>query len=60
MSANMLLNSEGNYRLQFADFLDRFASDIAGEEEWSSYIVTQYPDEFLEEMRRCCVRLTIG
>ena len=48
----------GNYRRQFADFLDRLASGEVDNDEWSSFIVTQYPDEFLEEMRRCTVRLT--
>lgn len=47
----------GNYRQQFADFLDRLASGIVDSDEWSSFIVTHYPDEFLEEMRRCTVRL---
>ena len=48
----------GNYRRQFADFLDRLASGEFDSDEWSSLIVTHYPDEFLEEMRRCTVRLT--
>jgi hypothetical protein len=50
----------GDYRLQFADFLDRLATAPVGAEEWSSFVVTQYPDEFLEEVRRRCVRLACG
>ena len=48
---------QGNYRRQFADFLDRLASRAVDNDEWSSFIITHYPDEFLEEMRRCTVRL---
>ncbi len=51
---------QGNYRRQFADFLDRLALTPVGLEEWQSFIVIQYPDEFLEEMRRCTVRLGGG
>jgi hypothetical protein len=47
----------GNFRQQFADFLDRLASGPVSKDEWSNFVVTQYPDEFLEEMRRCTVRL---
>jgi hypothetical protein len=50
----------GDYRLQFADFLDRLAAAPVGAEEWSSFVVTHYPDEFLEEARRRCVRLACG
>jgi hypothetical protein len=50
----------GNYRLQFADFLDRLAAARVSVEEWQSFVVTHYPDEFLEEMRRCTVRLRGG
>jgi hypothetical protein len=49
-----------NYRRQFADFLDRHATSPVDGEEWSSFVVTQYPDEFLEVLRRCTVRLAIG
>lgn len=54
-----VLLQRGNYRLQFADFLDRFAAGTAHDDEWSSFVVTHYQDEFLEEMRRCTVRLGI-
>jgi len=50
----------GNYRRQFADFLDRLAAGQVDKDEWSSFVITHYPDEFLEEMRRCTVRLAIG
>lgn len=50
----------GNYRQQFADFLDRLAAGTVDSDEWSSFAVVHYPDEFLEEMRRCTVRLGIG
>ena len=50
----------GNYRFQFADFLDRLAAAPVSVEEWQSFAVTHYPDEFLEEMRRCTVRLRGG
>jgi hypothetical protein len=59
MGAAILLR-RGNYRRQFADFLDRLASGTAHADEWSSFVITQYPDEFLEEMRRCTVRLGGG
>lgn len=59
MDAAILLQ-RGNYRRQFADFLDRLASGTAHADEWSSFVITQYPDEFLEEMRRCAVRLGGG
>jgi len=55
-----VLLEHGNYRRQFADFLERLASGTAHDEEWSSFVITQYPDEFLEEMRRCTVRLGGG
>lgn len=50
----------GNYRRQFADFLDRLAISGVDRDEWSSFIIVHYLDEFLEEMRRCTVRLAIG
>ena len=55
-----ILIQQGDYRTQYASFLDRLASGTAHEMEWSSFVVTHYPDEFLEEMRRCTVRLSIG
>lgn len=60
MAGSAILLQEGNYRQQFADFLDRLASGSVHTEEWSSFVVTQYRDEFLEEMRRCTVRLGGG
>ena len=60
MSEPPILLHKGDYRKQFAAFLDRLASGTSHESEWSSFVVTQYPDEFLEEMRRCTVRLSIG
>jgi hypothetical protein len=55
-----ILLRRGDYRRQFADFLDRLAAGSAHPDEWSSFVVTHYPDEFLEEMRRCTVRLGGG
>jgi hypothetical protein len=56
-----ILLQRGNYRQQFADFLDRLALGTAHADEWSSFVITHYhPDEFLEEMRRCTVRLGGG
>ena len=44
-------------RSSFAEFLERLASDQVSTAEWERFIVTHYQDEFLEEMRRCTVRL---
>jgi hypothetical protein len=60
MESSAVLLKRGNYRRQFADFLDRLAAGTAHAEEWHSFVVTHYRDEFLEEMRRCTVRLGIG
>ena len=60
VSAAPVLLQRGNYRQQFADFLDRMTSRSPDPEEWSSFVITHYPDEFLEEMRRCTVRLVCG
>jgi len=48
----------GTLRLKFADFLDRLANDNrVSTIEWQRLVVAHYPDEFLEEIRRCTVRL---
>jgi hypothetical protein len=48
------------WRLAFAGFLDRLAgSDHTDKKEWSTFVVTHYPDEELEAIRRECVRLSI-
>jgi hypothetical protein len=61
MAVSSFRLEHGDYRRQFADFLDRLASGSVDDvEEWSSFIVTHYPDEFLEELRRCTVRLCHG
>lgn len=44
-------------RREFADFLDRLANNRTSQIEWQHFIVNHYSDEFLEEMRRCTVRL---
>lgn len=45
-------------RLTFADFLDRLANHSSvSTNEWQRLVVTHYPDDFLEEIRRCTVRL---
>ena len=51
---------KGDFRQQFADFLDRLAIAPVDKEEWQSFAVTLYPDEDLEEIRRNCVRLACG
>ena len=60
LNADAVLRQRGSCRRQFADFLDRLAASKAGDQEWVSFVVTHYQDEFLEEMRRCTVRLGIG
>lgn len=44
-------------RLAFADFLERLADNQTTIHEWQSFVITHYSDAFLEEMRRCTVRL---
>jgi hypothetical protein len=51
---------KGDFRQQFADFLDRLAKAPVGIGEWQSFIITHYSDEFVEERRRRCVRLASG
>jgi hypothetical protein len=50
----------GDYRQQFAAFLERLANAAVGEDEWSSFVVTHYPHQLVEETRRQCVRLAAG
>lgn len=47
-------------RAAFADFLDRLAEGRTDALEWNRYIVAHYADPFLEEMRRCTVRLMLN
>jgi len=44
-------------RIAFAEFLERLANGRSLDAEWGQYVVTHYADEFLEEFRRCVVRL---
>jgi hypothetical protein len=44
----------------FADFLDRHANNKADSTEWTHFVVRHYGDSFLEEIRRCVVRLAIN
>ncbi|MEZ5950998.1 MAG: hypothetical protein R3C12_17655 [Planctomycetaceae bacterium] len=44
-------------RSRFADFLDRLADNRSSPLEWERFVVAHYADAFLEEMRRCTVRL---
>lgn len=46
-------------RDSFADFLDRYAGNKTGAIEWDHFVVQHYGDAFLEEIRRCVVRLAI-
>lgn len=48
-----------SWRQTFADFLSRLAIDADREGEWSRLVVTHYPDEELESVRRDLVRLSI-
>ena len=50
----------GDYRKQFADFLDRLANAPVDAEEWSSFVILHYSDDVLEGVRRDCVRLACG
>lgn len=45
------------HRLRFAKFLEGLAEGNSSLPEWERFIVQHYSDEFLEEMRRCTVRL---
>jgi hypothetical protein len=56
----LTLDERNGYRIQFADFLDRLAEPGYDFGDWDQFIVVHYPDEFLEELRRCTVRLAIG
>jgi hypothetical protein len=47
-------------RSSFADFLDRYADNKTGTIEWDHFAVQHYGDSFLEEVRRCVVRLAIN
>ena len=47
-------------RNSFADFLDRYADNKTGPTEWDNFVVQHYGDSFLEEIRRCVVRLAIN
>ena len=42
-------------RLAFAEFLTRLAA--CDDADWEKYIVAHYADEFLEELRRCVMRM---
>lgn len=44
-------------RSRFADFLDRLADNRSTSLEWERLAVAHFADPFLEEMRRCTVRL---
>jgi hypothetical protein len=51
--------SAAEWRQNFADFLSRLATDSDREGEWFRLVVTHYPDEELEGIRRDLVRLSI-
>ncbi|KAI9133822.1 hypothetical protein [Acaryochloris sp. CCMEE 5410] len=44
-------------RLIFADFLVQLANGDADNADWAKYMVAHYNDRFLEELRRCVMRL---
>lgn len=47
-------------RQAFADFLDRYAEHTSNEAEWDRFVIQHFGDSFLEEIRRCVVRLVIN
>lgn len=44
-------------REAFATFLERHAHHKTSQAEWSHFVIRHYGDTFLEEIRRCVVRL---
>jgi len=52
--------SNSSRRIEFADFLKRVAAGTTKPLEWNRFVVTHYPDDFLEEIRCRAVRLSIG
>lgn len=50
----------GDYRQQFADFLDRLANGTVDSDEWSSFVVTHYSDESVEDARRMTAEMACG
>lgn len=49
------MTDDADTRLAFAEFLMRLAT--GDDADWEQYIVAHYADEFLEELRRCVMRL---
>lgn len=47
-------------REAFANFLDRYADGQGSTFEWDHFVIRHYGDNFLEEIRRCVVRLVIN
>lgn len=47
-------------REAFAEFLDRYANRQTDVSEWDHFVIRHYGDSFLEEVRRCVVRLAIN
>jgi hypothetical protein len=47
-------------REAFADFLDRYADKKTHSSEWDHFVIQHFGDSFLEEIRRCVVRLAIN
>jgi hypothetical protein len=48
-----------NHRREFAEFLRDFAAGSSSNVDWQRFVVTHYPDEQLEDIRRSLVRLAI-
>jgi len=44
-------------REAFADFIDRYADRKTHASEWQHFVIQHFGDSFLEEIRRCVVRL---
>ncbi len=49
-----------NFRVEFAEFLDRMAEGRGTDREWDVLVVTHYHDETLEDIRRRAVRIAVG
>ena len=49
------MTDQSKARLAFAEFLTRLAT--GDDTDWEQYIVAHYADQFVEELRRCVMRL---
>ena len=49
MGPHVFQLQHGDFRQQFANFLDRLATARVSNDEWSSFVITHYPNEFVEK-----------